>query len=112
MWDMDGMSHANITIRNERANDYDAILRLTYEAFLTLDYPGRRRVDEHFLIYLLKNSTHVIPELCFFCGKRRRGCRTYTVHQEQIQTPGRLGGGYRHIRSALRTAKTPQAEHR
>jgi len=36
-------------IRPEHPNDYNAILRLTYEAFLTLDYPGRRRMDEHYL---------------------------------------------------------------
>jgi predicted N-acetyltransferase YhbS len=55
----------NIFIRNEMPNDYEAILRLTYEAFLTLDYPGRRRIDEHYLIHLLQNSPHVIPELCY-----------------------------------------------
>ncbi len=52
-------------IRPEHPEDYPAILRLTYEAFLTLDYPGRRRVDEHYLIYLLQSSPFVIPELCF-----------------------------------------------
>jgi len=59
------MNHANITIRNERPGDYDEVLRLTYLAFLTLDYPGRGRVGEHYLIHLLKDSVHVIPELCF-----------------------------------------------
>lgn len=53
-----------IFIRNEMPSDYEAILRLTYEAFLTLDYPGRRRTDEHYLIHLLQNCPHVIPELC------------------------------------------------
>ncbi len=55
----------NITIRPERPGDYAAILRLTYEAFLTLDYPGRRRMDEHYLVHLLQNCEYVIPELCF-----------------------------------------------
>ena len=55
----------NITIRNQRPGDYAHILRLTYEAFLTLDFPGRMRVDEHFLIHLMKNSSFVVPELCF-----------------------------------------------
>lgn len=55
----------NITIRPETPDDYAAILPLTYEAFLTLDYPGRRRVDEHYLIHLLRESSSVIPELCF-----------------------------------------------
>jgi predicted N-acetyltransferase YhbS len=54
-----------LTIRPERPGDYEAILRLTYEAFLTLDYPGRRRMDEHFLYSLLQGCSFVIPELCF-----------------------------------------------
>lgn len=52
-------------IRKEHPEDYNAILRLTYEAFLTLDYPGRKRMDEHYLISLLRGSNFVIPELCF-----------------------------------------------
>lgn len=52
-------------IRKERPEDHKSILRLTYEAFLTLDYPGRRRMDEHFLLSLLRESTFVIPELSF-----------------------------------------------
>jgi len=52
-------------IRPECPDDYNAILRLTYEAFLTLDYPGRRRMDEHYLIHLLQGSPFVIPGLCF-----------------------------------------------
>jgi len=59
------MNHLDIKIRNERPGDYNAILRLTYEAFLTLNYPGKRRMDEHFLIHLLQNSKYVIPQLCF-----------------------------------------------
>jgi len=54
-----------MNIRPECPDDYNAILRLTYEAFLTLDYPGRRRMDEHYLIHLLQGSPFVIPELCF-----------------------------------------------
>ena len=54
-----------ITIRPESWSDYDAILRLTYEAFLTLNFPERRRVDEHYLIALLRGSDFVIPELSF-----------------------------------------------
>lgn len=52
-------------IREERPEDYDSILKLTYQAFLTLDYPGRQRMDEHFLVSLLRGSKSVIPELCF-----------------------------------------------
>jgi len=40
-------------IRKEQPEDHKAILKLTYEAFLTLNYPGRNRVDEHYLISLL-----------------------------------------------------------
>jgi predicted N-acetyltransferase YhbS len=52
-------------IRLETPGDYDALERLTYEAFLTLDFPGRRRMDEHYLIWLLQGSPFIIPELCF-----------------------------------------------
>ena len=52
-------------IREERHEDYNAILQLTYQAFLTLDYPGRQRMDEHFLVSLLRGSKFVLPELCF-----------------------------------------------
>lgn len=55
----------NVTIRPEKPEDYAAILRLTYEAFITLDYPGRRRVDEHYLIHLLQDCEHIVPELRF-----------------------------------------------
>lgn len=58
------MQTDKLTIRPENPSDYAAILRLTYEAFLTLDYPGRRRMDEHYLIHLLRDSSYVIPELC------------------------------------------------
>ena len=54
----------NLTIRLEQPEDHNAILRLTYEAFLTLDYPGRRRIDEHPLIHLWTNSASVIRDLC------------------------------------------------
>ena len=54
-----------MTIRLEHPDDYNTILQLTYEAFLTLDYPGRRRLDEHYLIHLLQGSPFIIQELCF-----------------------------------------------
>ena len=56
---------AEMKIREERPEDYNSILQLTYEAFLTLDYPGRQRVDEHYLVSLLQGSSFIIPELCF-----------------------------------------------
>jgi len=52
-------------IREECKEDHNEILKLTYEAFLTLDYPGRKRIDEHYLVSLLYNSEFVIHELCF-----------------------------------------------
>ena len=52
-------------MRPERTDDHDAVLQLTYKAFLKGDYPGRRRVDEHYLIHLLQGSPFIIPELCF-----------------------------------------------
>ena len=54
-----------ITIRSENPDDYNALMRLTYEAFLTLDYPERQRIDEHFLIHLIHGSESFIPELSF-----------------------------------------------
>ena len=48
-------------IREEHPEDYNSILQLTYEAFLTLDYPGRQRVDEHYLVSLLQGSSFIIP---------------------------------------------------
>ncbi len=59
------IAEQNLEIRLEQPDDYPAILRLTYRSFLTLDYPGRRRMDEHYLLHLLQGSPFVIPELCF-----------------------------------------------
>jgi putative acetyltransferase len=59
------LKKSKIIIRREKPEDYEELLSMTYEAFLTLHYPGRRRTDEHFLLYLLQNSKSVIPELCF-----------------------------------------------
>jgi predicted N-acetyltransferase YhbS len=62
---MDNIKRSAVFIRPERPDDYEAVLRLTYEAFLTLDYPGRRRVDEHYLVRLLRESPYPIPGLSF-----------------------------------------------
>lgn len=56
---------SKMIIRTEQPEDYNAVLRLTYRAFTTLDYPGRCRMDEHYLLHLLQGSPFVIPELCF-----------------------------------------------
>ena len=52
-------------IRPEKPNDFEAVMKLTYEAFLTCNYAGRLRVDEHYLIKLLQNSSFVINELSY-----------------------------------------------
>jgi len=74
-----------ITILPETPVDYTTILRLTYEAFLTLDYPGRQRTNEHYLIHLLKNSPSVIRELCFVakCNGKLLGHILYTKSKFQ-----------------------------
>lgn len=54
-------------IRKETDKDYHSILTLTYEAFKTLDFPNRGRIDEHFLVSLLRGTKHIEPELCFVC---------------------------------------------
>ena len=53
-----------LNIRQARPADFDAILKLTYEAFLTLELPGREVVNEHYLIQQLKTNAGVIKELC------------------------------------------------
>ena len=60
-----GRMGIKMKIRLEQPDDFESILKLTYKAFLTLDYPGRKRIDEHYLISLLKNSPSVITQLCF-----------------------------------------------
>ena len=55
----------DIEIRSERPEDFEAILKLTYESFLTLDYDGRKRIDEHYLVQLFKGSSSVINDLSF-----------------------------------------------
>ena len=55
----------NITIRGETPEDYESILLLTYKAFLNLDNPDRKRLDEHFLLSLIRNSDSVVSGLSF-----------------------------------------------
>ena len=54
-----------LTIRAEQHDDYEAVLQLTYHAFLTLDYPERQRMDEHYLVHLFRDSESVVPGLSF-----------------------------------------------
>jgi len=58
-------AHDGLNIRLELSADHKAIMLLTYKAFLEIDYPGRRRIDEHYLVHLLQGSANVIPGLCF-----------------------------------------------
>ena len=53
------------SIRPQKPEDFAPLLQLTYKAFLTLDYPGRTRMDEHFLLHLLRDSKSVLSELSF-----------------------------------------------
>jgi|GEM_PF-1399114 len=94
-------------IRPEHPNDYNAILRLTYEAFLTLDYPGRRRMGEHYLIYLLQGSTFVIPELCFVAEQDGEIVGHILYTKSEILRPDD-----HYLRAAERPAGTPQAGDR
>ena len=77
-----------MTIRPERPDDYNAILRLTHKAFLTLDYPGRKRMDEHYLVHLLRGSPFVIPELCFVAELDGDIVGHILYTKSEIQRPG------------------------
>jgi len=75
-------------VRGEARDDYQAILRLTYEAFLTLDYPGRERVDEHYLVHLFKGSDSVIRELCFVAETEGRIVGHILYTRSKVIRPG------------------------
>jgi predicted N-acetyltransferase YhbS len=59
------MTKHNITIRVERQADYEAVERLTFAAFETMELPGRTRTNEHFLAHLLRDDPDFVPELDF-----------------------------------------------
>ena len=54
-----------MNIRLEKPNDYDAVERLTFEAFETMTLPGRTHTDEHYLVRLLRGVSAFVPELDF-----------------------------------------------
>ena len=56
------MSHIDLTIRNERKEDYRAVEQLIREAFWDLYVPG---CDEHYILHNLRASEDFIPELDF-----------------------------------------------
>jgi predicted N-acetyltransferase YhbS len=55
----------NMTITLETQADYDAVERLTFAAFETMELPGRTHTDEHFLAHIMRGSKAFIPELDF-----------------------------------------------
>jgi putative acetyltransferase len=60
------MSDINLTIRNERKEDYRAVEQLVREAFWNLYVPG---CNEHYIMHNLRNSSDFIPGLDFVAEK-------------------------------------------
>ncbi|MDU2091789.1 MAG: N-acetyltransferase, partial [Enterococcus faecalis] len=50
-------------IRQERPAEYQAVERLTYQAFKELNLTENWRPTEHFIVHLLRESADFIPEL-------------------------------------------------
>lgn len=67
----------DITLRNERPEDYRAVENITREAFWNLHAPG---CDEHLLVHKLRQSPCFIPELDFVAvtGNRLAGNIMYS----------------------------------
>jgi len=59
------MTDLNIAIRLEQRTDNEAVERLTFAAFETMDLPGRTHTNEHFLANLLRHDPDFVPELDF-----------------------------------------------
>lgn len=57
----------NINIRLETQLDYEIVERLTYEAFSSMQKPGRVGCDEHLLVHKMRNVPAFIPELSYVC---------------------------------------------
>ncbi len=53
----------DLSYRLEEARDYAKVEQLTFEAFETMELPGRTHTDEHFLAHLLRDDPWFIPEL-------------------------------------------------
>lgn len=51
-----------ICIRNERKEDYEAVERITREAFYNVYVPG---CMEHYLVHIMREHEDFIPELDF-----------------------------------------------
>ncbi len=52
-------------MRPETRSDYEAVERLTYEAFSNIQKPGRGGTDEHLLVHKMRSVPAFIPELSF-----------------------------------------------
>ena len=50
-------------IRQEKPAEYQAVERLTYQAFKELNLTENWRPTEHFIVHLLRESADFIPEL-------------------------------------------------
>ncbi|MFP3155988.1 N-acetyltransferase [Lachnospiraceae bacterium ZAX-1] len=57
--------NSKLEIQLEQPDDYDEVERLTFDAFETMELPGRTHTDEHYLAHLLRSQTAAIPELDF-----------------------------------------------
>ncbi|GHS92793.1 N-acetyltransferase [Synergistales bacterium] len=55
----------NTTFELETPKDYKAVERLTFDAFETMELPGRARTNEHFLAHIMRDSEAFIKELDF-----------------------------------------------
>lgn len=56
-----------MTIRTETPADYEAVQRLTYQAFSKMQKPGRGETDEHLLVYKMRTVPAFIPALSLVC---------------------------------------------
>jgi predicted N-acetyltransferase YhbS len=55
----------NITFTLESPQDYQAVERLTFAAFETMELPGRTETNEHFLAHIMRGAAAFVPELDF-----------------------------------------------
>lgn len=54
-------------IRPETPADFEAVERITYEAFRQVKKPGRGDTDEHLLVHKMRSVPAFIPALSFVC---------------------------------------------
>jgi len=56
-----------MNIRAETSADYEAVQRLTYQAFSNMQKPGRGETDEHLLVHKMRAIPAFIPALSLVC---------------------------------------------